>query len=129
MGNIFKSQGLLAGAPADMHSGIRNPILNSDLQDILLNRSPVEFFQIFLQKLVGIGLIIGVLIFFFMLIVGAIQWIASGGDKTALEGARGRITNAIIGIVILLSVFAIIKIVESFFGIKILTIDIGVLVI
>ncbi|MBL7036901.1 hypothetical protein ISR94_03660, partial [Candidatus Microgenomates bacterium] len=47
----------------------------------------------------------------------------------AIEGARGRITSALVGVVILFSTFALIKIVETFFGIDILTIDIGPLVI
>jgi len=64
-----------------------------------------------------------------MVLWGAIGWIVSGGEKSAIEGARGRITNAIVGIIILLSTFALLKIIESFFGINILTIDIGPLII
>lgn len=64
-----------------------------------------------------------------MLLLGAITWIGSGGDKAAIEGARGRITQALIGIVVLFSVFAIIKLIEGLFGIKILTLDIGPLII
>jgi hypothetical protein len=63
------------------------------------------------------------------MLLGGIQWISSGGDKTALEGARGKITNAVIGIIILFSLFAILKIVEDFFGINILTIDFGPLMV
>jgi hypothetical protein len=119
----------LAGAPIEDHVSITNPILKDDLQDILLNHTAGAYFQKIIPSFIGLAFAIGVLIFVFMLIAGAIQWIASGGDKAALEGARGRITNAIVGIVILFSVFAIIKIIEKFFGIDILTIDFGSLVI
>ena len=67
--------------------------------------------------------IIGATIFFFMLLIGAIQWISSGGDKAATEAAKGRITNAIVGLVILLSLFAITQLLEAFFGIDILQLD------
>lgn len=119
----------LAGAPVDPGMIINNPILNQNLQDIAQNQSAGSFFALFLPKLIGLGLVIGVLIFFFVMIIGAIQWISSGGDKNALEEAKHKITNAIIGIVILFSIFAILKVIENFFGISILTLDIGSLAI
>lgn len=86
--------------------------------------SGASFFQSFIPALIGIGFVLGVLFFFFYMIIGAIQWITSGGDKAALEGARGKLTSAIVGVIILLSLFALLKIVEDFFGINILTLDI-----
>ena len=61
----------------------------------------------------------------FMLITGAIQWIASDGDKGTLETSRTKIVHAIIGLIILFSVFAIIKLIQGLFGISILTLDIS----
>ncbi len=74
--------------------------------------------------MIGLGFVIGILIFFFVMIAGAIQWITSGGDKAAIEGARGKIVNAIVGIVILFALFAIIGVIENFFGLDILSLDI-----
>lgn len=117
-------------AGADIEGGtINNPILNQNLQQMLQNQSAASFFNLFIPKLIGLSLIIGVLIFFFIMIIGAIQWISSGGDKNALEEAKKKITNAIIGIIILFSVFALLKVIENFFGISILTLDIGSLAI
>jgi hypothetical protein len=79
--------------------------------------------------LVGLALVVGVVIFFFIFIMGAIQWISSGGDKQGLETARGKISSAIVGLVILFSVFAIIKLIEAFFKITIMTLDISPLII
>lgn len=105
--------------------GITNPVLRSSLKSM----SGVDFLGDFLPRFIGLAFVVGALVFFFIMIIGAIQWISSGGDKTALEGARGKITSAIVGVVILLSLFALLKIIEDFFGIDILTLDIGVLVI
>ena len=104
---------------------ITNPALNPSLQ----SKSGVGFFQDLIPRMVGLAFLVGVLIFFFIMITGAIQWITSGGDKAAIEGARGKITNAIVGVVILLSLFALLKVVEDFFGINILALDIGPLMI
>jgi len=119
----------LAGAEPEAGHSINNPLLNKSLQDIVANRSPVEFFNIILPNFITLALIIGVVVFLFIILIGAIQWISSCGDKNALEGAKSKITNAFIGIVILFAVFAVLKIIESFFGITILTLDIGSLVI
>lgn len=105
---------------------IENPItgnLNSN------SKSGADFFAKFIPTLINILFVGGALIFFFMLLIGAIQWISSGGDKQAVQNARGRITSALVGIVILLSIFAIVSLLEKFFGITLLTIDIGGLII
>ena len=107
---------------------IKNPALGETLNS-LLKQGGGAFFSAVIPNLVGLAYVIGVLIFFFMLITGAIQWISSGGDKQALESARGKLSNALVGIIILFSAFAVIKVIETFFGINILTIDIGPLVI
>ncbi len=103
---------------------ITNPALGG-----LGSLSGAEFFQRLIPALVGLALLAGVLVFLFILITGAIQWITSGGDKQALESARGKISNALIGIIILFAVFAVIRLIETFFHINILTLDIGPLVI
>jgi succinate dehydrogenase/fumarate reductase cytochrome b subunit len=115
---------LIAGAPGGA-SEIKNPVLGN----LGENGTGLTFFQSFIPGLIGLCFVAGVIIFFFMLIFGAIQWIASGGDKQALEGARGRVTSAIIGLVILFSLFAVLDLVHVFFGISIMTLDIGPLVI
>ena len=114
---------LIAGAPGGP-SEITNPVLGN-----LGQKTGLSFFQSFIPGLIGLALLAGAIIFFFILILGAIQWITGGGDKQALEGARGKITNAIVGILILFSIFAILNLIEIFFQIKIMTLDIGPLVI
>jgi hypothetical protein len=100
---------------------ITNPALGSDLK----GKSGVSFFQTFIPNLVGLAFVIGALVFFFVMVIAAIQWITSGGDKQALESARGKLTNAIIGFVILLLLFVILKVIQDFFGLDILSLDIG----
>lgn len=68
---------------------------------------------------------IGGLVFMIWFIFGAIRWITSGGDKQKLEEARQTLTNAVVGLVILFSLFAILKLIEGVFGIQIFVIDLG----
>jgi len=99
---------------------ITNPVLGPGLRGL----TGSEFFSTFIPRAVGLIFVVGGILFFFMFVVGAIQWITSGGDKTALEGARGKITNALIGIILLLVSFAIIRLIQTFFGVDILELDI-----
>lgn len=48
----------------------------------------------------------GVLFFLFTL-VGAVQWIASGGDKEGLDHARRKIKNALVGLIIVLGIYTL----------------------
>lgn len=69
-------------------------------------------------------LVISALVFFFMLVWGGIRYITSGGDKQATESARGQITAALIGLAIVFAAWAIINLVNIFFGIDILQLNI-----
>lgn len=104
---------------------ITNPALSKELQDKLKTEGGSNYIQDLLPRIIGLGLIIGIVIFFFIMLIGAIQWISSGGDKSAIESARSKITNALVGILLLLALFAIIKLIGDFFGINILEIDLG----
>lgn len=79
-----------------------------------------DFFSSLIPSLIRFGFLVGVLVFFFILLAGAIQWMTSGGDKAAIEAARGRITNAIVGIVLLFGILAILVAIGRFFGLDIL---------
>lgn len=98
---------------------IGNPALGPSLQ----NLQSSTFFSGLLSGFVTLAFIIGAVMFVFMFIFGAIQWISSGGDKQALEQAQGRIRNALIGLVILFSLFAVINLIEYFFKIDLLNIN------
>ena len=60
--------------------------------------------------LAGVGL-------FIMLIVGGYGFLFSGGDPKKLEKARGTLTNAIIGIVVIVTAYLIIRTIGVFTGI------------
>lgn len=68
--------------------------------------------------LINLALVIAVVVCFFFLIFGGIKWITAGGDKEAMLSAQKTITAAIVGIVIVFSVWAILNVVRYFFGIE-----------
>jgi len=55
----------------------------------------------------------------FVLIAG-IKWITAGGDKTKVQSARGTMTYAIIGLVIVMAAFLIISLLGKILGFQLL---------
>jgi hypothetical protein len=89
-----------------------------------IGTNPRSFLQNFLSTLISFGFVVGGVVFLFMLILGGIQWITSGGDKIANENARKRVSNALIGIFVLFSVYGILNLVGCFFRTDFLTITV-----
>ena len=73
-------------------------------------------FSTMLSSILNIVLTIGVIAVLLYLIWGGIEWITSGGDKGKTESARNKITSAVIGLVILVSAWAILMFVETLLG-------------
>ncbi len=71
-----------------------------------------------ISAVVGTLLIISALLAFIYLILGGISWITSGGDKTAMESARNKITHAVVGLVIVGASWAIMVLVGNFLGVN-----------
>ena len=77
------------------------------------------------QNLISIGinllLIVTAIILFFMLIGGGIAYMLGGGrgDKQAQQRGSNAITAAVIGLIIVFGAWAIISLINNFFGIDI----------
>lgn len=71
----------------------------------------------FVSKAITFTLAVGIIIVLVMLVLGAFEWITSGGDKEAVGKARNRIINALIGLAILAVAFALANVGSQFVGI------------
>ncbi len=56
---------------------------------------------------------------FVMLLVGGFHFLLSGGDQKKLEAAKGTLTGAIIGLVVIVTAYLIIKTVEVATGVPV----------
>jgi len=101
---------------------LNNPALNIKVGNAGGNqaRGP-EILTLFFKNFVNLAFGFGGLYFFVQILRSGYDWINAGGDKEAVQKARARLTNAITGVVLLFSVFMIIFIVETVFGISIRT--------
>jgi len=60
---------------------------------------------------------IAAIIFLFMFLFGAIRWLTSGGNPESLKKARSTFTFAVIGLIIVLLSFLIVKLLAKILGI------------
>jgi len=75
-----------------------------------------EFNQV-LTFVIRFFFIVAGLVALIYLLLGALGWITSGGNKENVDKAREKIQAAIIGIVMIFVVLAIVGLVENIFGI------------
>lgn len=99
------------------------PPINNPAVTGIMNRTPDEALGVFgsmIGSIVGIMLVIATIWVLIQLLQGGLMWINSGGDKTTLESARNRITNAVIGLIIIFAVWALFIVILQFLGIGII---------
>jgi len=75
----------------------------------------------FLPPLINLVFIVSVILFVFSILLAGIKMILSGGNKEKMDESLRQLLNAIIGIFIVFSTWAIISFIENFFGIKLTT--------
>ncbi|MEN8253603.1 MAG: hypothetical protein ABFQ62_04480 [Patescibacteria group bacterium] len=77
-------------------------------------------FSVFIgQILTALFAIVGLILLIYLL-WGAIDWITSGGDSGKVSNARNKMTQAVIGLIVFASVFAIIMLVQSAFDLELI---------
>ncbi len=77
-----------------------------------------------ISALIRLTVVIAAIVFFFILVIGGIRWIASGGDKGQTEAARNQITAALVGLVIVFAAWAIVALINTFFKVDIFSLTI-----
>lgn len=77
-----------------------------------------------ISALIRFTVVVAAIVFFFILVIGGIRWIASGGDKAQTEAARNQITAALVGLVIVFAAWAIVALINTFFHIDIFSLAI-----
>lgn len=69
-----------------------------------------------LSAIIGLLTIVAAFWFFINFTLGGISWITAGGDKTKLTQARDKLTNAFVGLVIVVAGWAVLALAGEFFG-------------
>ena len=85
----------------------------------VLEAATIQCLAPLFESLVKAVTALGGVALFIMLLVGGFNFLFSGGDPKKLEQARGTITQAIVGIVIMSLAYLILLTIETFTGVKV----------
>lgn len=88
-----------------------------------------DYFQIdnigtLISGIVSFAMIIAALLVFLYLVWGGIAYITSGGDKGKTEEARNRISAALIGLAIVAASWAVVLLIQTFFGFSVFSTEV-----
>lgn len=98
--------------------GIYNPVINPTFG----TGEGVNIVALLIANFLKIAFSISGLVLVAMLIWGSIQWMTAGDNKENLTKAQGKVTAALIGFIIFISVFAIINFIAPAIGLEFLDI-------
>jgi len=82
------------------------------------DKTPEAGFSALISSLLSATLPIASIMLLAYLVWGGIEWINSGGDKSKIENAQKRMTQAVVGMVILAGSIAIFNFVQFFLGVE-----------
>jgi hypothetical protein len=78
--------------------------------------NPMQSITSGISGVIGFLTILAAIWFLIQFLIGGISWISSAGDKAKLTEARDRLTNAFIGLLVVVSGWAILALAGQFFG-------------
>lgn len=79
----------------------------------------IKGFECLFVNLLSIITTVAGLAFFIMLIVGGFKMIFSGGDPKTIASARSTITSALIGLIVSIAAWLILRFIEAFTGVPV----------
>lgn len=68
------------------------------------------------SAVIGFLTVVAAMWFFIQVVLGGISWITAGGDKAKLTTARDKISNAFVGLVVVVAGWGIVALAGQFFG-------------
>lgn len=83
------------------------------------NPFKITEFGPFVTNILSLIMIIAAIASLLYLFWGGLEWIISGGDKAGTDRAKSKITDAVIGLVIVFSAWAIFQLLQTFLGFQI----------
>lgn len=119
---LFSIAGMALVKPAFAQpTEIQNRALSGRLQTY----TGVNFVDVIIPNLITILFIAAVVVAVVVFIYGAIRFITSAGNKEDTVKGRETMVAAMVGLIVLFILYAIIRLIEYFFDINLLVLDIG----
>jgi len=126
--NIHLIPKVFAQSPIPLGSGIQGEGLGPFGGVITNETTALINIGNIISVVVGTLTIISGIWFFIHILIGGFRWVGSQGDKTRLEEAQNRITNAFVGLLIVVAGWSLFALVSLVFGVDFRLMDPGMLI-
>jgi len=100
--------------PSSVNAVICNPVL----KNCVSSTNPTQYTNNVLSTVVSLFFIVGIIYFFWHLIFAGYHLIGSDGDPKKFETAKNELTYSVLGLIVIFSIFAILKFVGVVLGIQ-----------
>lgn len=88
--------------------------------DIVNSTQSLTTAETVLSNIIGLITTLGALFFIFYFLLGAFNWLNSGGDSGKVQKARDMMVQATIGLVVLVASYAVVGLIGTIVGLNIL---------
>lgn len=96
---------------------VKNPVLNDKtISDI--NNNPQVYINSAIQTIISVFFIFGLVYFIYHFVLAGYHMISSQGDPKKYEESQKALLYSLFGIIIIFSIFAILKLLGTIFGIE-----------
>jgi amino acid transporter len=110
----------LIAAAKDIPLGTIDPVTNAYSKGSTTEAGALSNFELLISNIIGFLTTLAAIFFVVYFFMGAFSWVTSGGDKGKTEKARDQITQGVLGLVLIIAAYAIIGLVGSIIGLKLL---------
>jgi len=76
--------------------------------------------ELFISNMLGLGTVVGSIVFIVYFLLGGISWIGAGGDTSKINKARDQMIQGALGLIVLVAMYAIIGLIGTIVGLDIL---------
>lgn len=106
---------------------LAKPVLAQGSEAVDIGAGVTDFFGFkcimeIVFRFVDVAIIVSGIALLVYLVWGGVEWLVSGGDKTKIQSAQSRISNAVIGVAFIAVSYAIWLLALTFFGIDVSTV-------
>lgn len=84
-----------------------------------LDIATIKGLEAVFNNILSVALLFAGIVLFIMFVIGGFRYLTSGGDPKATEAAKGTLTHAIAGLVVLVLAYIIIQFIEVFTGVNV----------
>ncbi len=77
-----------------------------------------EYAQWVIGRSIQAIFVIAIVVFLFAFFAGGYKMITSGGDQNKINSARGLLTNALVGLAVLFSIWVIMQVIAYFLNVR-----------